>query len=114
MDKQAAAFFELAPCTARRLDCADGRELVVLRGRVWLTCTDYSEDVFVSAGHSVQLGPGAVIECDGPEAARLRLVPAEAGWLQLARQALAALATLLPRVPRLQPAPLDRKALDGG
>ncbi|NML17643.1 DUF2917 domain-containing protein [Azohydromonas caseinilytica] len=114
MDTIAASCFELAPGTARRLDHADGRELFVLRGRVWLTCSGYGEDLFVSAGHALRLGPGAVIECDGPVAARLRLEPVEAGWFARAGRALAALARRLPRWPVLRPAAPDLKALDGG
>ena len=109
-----ASSFELAPRGARRLDFAHGRELVVLQGRVWLTCSDHGEDVFVSAGHSARVGPGAVIECDGTEAARLRLVPAHEGWLSLAGRALAALAACLPRWPILRPAAPDRLTVDGG
>lgn len=109
-----ASSFELAPRSARRLDFAHGRELVVLQGRVWLTCSDHGEDVFVSAGHSARLGAGAVIECDGAEAARLRLVPSHEGWLSLAGRALAALAAHLPRCPVLRPAPPDRLTVDSG
>jgi hypothetical protein len=109
-----ASSFELAPRSARRLDFAHGRELVVLQGRVWLTCGDHGEDVFVSAGHSARLGPDAVIECDGAEAARLRLVPSHEGWLSLAGHALAALAACLPRRPVLRPAAPDARALDAG
>jgi hypothetical protein len=109
-----STFFELRRGSARRLDFADGRVLTVLQGRIWLTCSGYSEDVFVDAGHTVQLGPGAVIECDGAELARLRLARGEQTWGQLAAQVLAACGRLLPRAPALLPAPVDRKAVDGG
>jgi ferric-dicitrate binding protein FerR (iron transport regulator) len=114
MKDRDSTFFELRRGSARRLDFADGRMLTVLQGRVWLTCSGYSEDVFISAGHSVELGPGAVIECDGGDAARLRLEAGEQTWLMLAGAVLAALGRMLPRLPVFRPAPPDRTAVDGG
>jgi hypothetical protein len=96
MHRTDASCFELAPRRARRLDFAQGRELVVLQGRVWLTCSDQGEDLFVSAGHSA------------------RLVPSQESWLSLAGRALSAFGALMPRLPVLRPAPPDRQAVDGG
>jgi hypothetical protein len=113
MHRTDASSFELAPRRARRLDFAQGRELVVLQGRVWLTCSDQGEDIFVSAGHSARVGAGAVIECDSAEGARMRLVPAQESWLALAGRALSAFGALMPRLPVLRPAPPDRQTVDG-
>ena len=109
-----SSHFELPPRSALRLDHADGRTLTVLQGRVWLTCSGYGEDLFIGAGRSVRLGPGAVIECDGPDAARLRLQAPKAGGLALAGRALMALAPRRPRLPVLWPAAPDLKGLEGG
>jgi hypothetical protein len=54
---------------------AGGATLTVVRGRVWLTENERLGDHFVAAGGQYRLphrGP-VVIECDSPEAARLRL-----------------------------------------
>lgn len=88
--------FDLAPGTALGLCDAAGRELVVYSGRLWLTCDGGAQDVFLTAGDRLRLGPGAVIECDSPGAARLQLMPAHGrawwaaatAWRAFARLAL--------------------------
>lgn len=108
------AAFDLQPGTALGLGHAAGRELIVFSGRVWLTFGGCQEDVFLSAGDRMRIGPDAVIECDSPGAARVQLAAGGPSPLRLIGQVIAALARLLPRVPALLPAPVDRKAADGG
>jgi hypothetical protein len=102
---------QLAPGHALRLDHAQGRELIVTQGRIWLTCRgDHSEDSFLTAGHGLRLGAGAVIECDGTEAACVRLLPAPRPWTAAAARVLSALvffASDLARLHGLQPAPFN-------
>lgn len=106
--------FELAPGRCLRLDTAQGRELVVTQGRVWLSCTgDHSEDAFIAAGHSLRLGAGAVVECDGTEPARLRLLPARRPWTARVGRVLAALGRSLPG-SRPRPAAPRHPLSDGG
>ncbi|NML17644.1 DUF2917 domain-containing protein [Azohydromonas caseinilytica] len=101
--------FDLAPGSALGLSHAAGRELLVFSGRLWVTCDGGSQDLFLSAGDRLRLGPGAVIECDSPGAARLQLLPAHGRLWWAAALTARALARLALRLQGVQLAPAPRR-----
>jgi hypothetical protein len=95
--------FDLQPGATLGLAHAAGRELIVFSGRLWLTCTGCTEDVFLSAGDRVRVAADAVIECDSPGAARLQLLPAQGRLARGAARLLSALGRLALRLQGLRP-----------
>jgi hypothetical protein len=97
------AAFDLQPGTALALGHAAGRELVVFSGRLWLTCSNGSGDIFLTAGERIRLGPDAVIESDSPSAARLQLLPAHGRLWWGAARVMSALGRLALRLQGVEP-----------
>jgi hypothetical protein len=68
--------FTLEPGNALTLPrAARGATLTVMRGRIWLTEHERLGDHFIAAGGQYRLPRrgAVVIECDSPEAARVRV-----------------------------------------
>lgn len=103
MDTATTSAFDLPSGAVLGLGHAAGRELEVFSGRLWLTSHGASGDVFLTAGDRLRLGPGAVIECDSPSAARIRLLPAHGPAWWAAAGALSALGRLALRLQGLRP-----------